>query len=130
MKQIIRLFLFIPLLVLLASFQKAGGLEDVLAAIRSGNAESLSKNFDNMMDLTLPGKSNSYSKSQAEVIMRDFFSTNTVKGFEVKHRGDNNNSSIYCIGDLITRNGAYRMTLYLKQKGDRQLLQEIKIETK
>jgi len=77
--------------------------------------------------LTTPDKSNSYSKSQAELVLRDFFSTNPVKSFEVVHKGENAGSQ-YCIGTLVTKSGSFRTTIFMKQKGDRLLLQELRFE--
>lgn len=109
------------------SFAVLVGIDDVIAAIKSGNATQISKYFDNTVDITLPEKSNTYSKSQAEVILRDFFSNNTVKGFQLLHKG-NNGGSEYCIGKLSTSNATYRTTIFMKQKGDKQFLQEIRFE--
>lgn len=100
-------------------------IEDVVAAMRSGNADQLSRYFDSRVDVSLPNKSDNYSKSQAEMILKDFFSSNGVKNFQVKHKGENNDGSQFCIGTLQTRNGDYRTKFYMKQKGDRQVLQEI-----
>jgi hypothetical protein len=103
------------------------GLDDVVAALKAGNASQIAKYFDNTVDITLPQKSNSYSKSQAEMILKDFFNNNPVRTFTVKHKGDNAGSE-YCIGQLVTKNGAYRTTVFMKQKGDKQFLQEIRFE--
>jgi hypothetical protein len=75
----------------------------------------------------MPDKSNSYSKSQAELVLKDFFATNSVKSFEVLHKGENGGSQ-YCIGKLATKAGVYRTTIYMKQKGDQQVLQELRFE--
>ena len=96
--------------------------------MRSGNAGELSRYLDNRVDICLPEKSDSYSKIQAEMIIRDFFSTNIVQNFLVKHKGSNGASG-FCVGVLETRNGNYRTTLFMKQKGDRQLLQELRFQS-
>ena len=102
-------------------------VDDVVTAIKNGSASQLSRFFDNTVDIALPDKANAYSKSQAEQVLRDFFINNSVKSFEVVHRGDNSGSQ-YCIGVLETKNGTFRTTIFLKQKGDRQLLQELRFE--
>lgn len=122
-----RTFTLLFLSATLFSFAVLVGIDDVIAAIKSGNATQVSKYFDNTVDITLPEKSNTYSKSQAEVILRDFFSNNSVKGFQILHKG-NNGGSEYCIGKLTTSNASYRTTIFMKQKGDKQFLQEIRFE--
>ena len=110
------------------SFRPAYTFDDITVAIRSGNANELSRYLDNRVDICLPEKSDSYSKIQAEMIIRDFFSTNIVQNFLVKHKGSNGASG-FCVGVLETRNGNYRTTLFMKQKGDRQLLQELRFQS-
>ena len=77
----------------------------------------------------MPDKSNSYSKSQAEMVVKDFFSTNNVTGFDIIHKGENAGSE-YCIGTLQTGSGTYRTTIFMKQKGGAQVLQELRFENR
>ncbi|RYG53525.1 MAG: DUF4783 domain-containing protein, partial [Chitinophagaceae bacterium] len=69
----------------------------------------------------------SYSKAQAETILKDFFAGNAVKGFKVKHKGENKDGSQFCIGILETRAREYRARFFLQQKGNTQVLQELVI---
>jgi glycosylphosphatidylinositol transamidase (GPIT) subunit GPI8 len=108
----------------LCSFQTTYSIEEVLSALRSGNATQLSKYFDSRVDVSLPNKSDNFSRNQAEMILKDFFANNSVKSFQVKHKGEMNGSQ-FCIGSLQTRNGNFRTKLYMKQKGDQQVVQEI-----
>lgn len=103
-------------------------IDEVVNALRSGNAAGIAKYFDNTVEITLPSKSSSYSKTQAEVILSDFFRNNPVRSFEVLHKGENAGSQ-YCIGTLITKNATYRTTIFMKQKGGVHTLQEIRFET-
>lgn len=111
-------------LLLLMSFRTFTSIEEVVSAVKSGNANELSRFFDDRIDISLPGKNDNYSRSQGEMILKDFFSNNDVKDFQIKHKGENNGSE-YCFGILQTRNGNFRTKLYMKQKGERQVLQEI-----
>ena len=105
-----------------------GGIDDVISAMKSGNASGVTKYFDNYVDITITDKSSNYSKSQGELIIKDFFAGNTVKSFEVKHKGDNDNGE-YCIGTLQTRNGNYRTTVYMRTKDGKQVIQEIRFQS-
>jgi hypothetical protein len=96
-------------------------------ALKTGNASQVSKYFDNTIDITLQDKSNSYSKSQAELIIKDFFIINGVISFEALHTGDNAGSQ-YLIGNLKTKKGVFRTTVYMKQKANRQVVQELRFE--
>ncbi len=112
------------LLLMLSSFVS---LNEIVSAIKSGNASQLSKHFDNTIEITLSDKRNTYSKSQAELVIKDFFKTNVVTGFEILHKDGKTNTK-FIIGNLETKNGDYRTTIYVKQKGNKQLLQELRFE--
>jgi len=118
-------FALLAITLILVSFKPSYSIDEVVSAIRTGNSAELSKYFDNRVDIALPDKSDTYSKAQAEMIVRDFFSNKGVTGFEVKHKGENGGAQ-FCVGVLKTRNAEYRTHLFMRQRGDRQLLQEIR----
>src|SRR5579871_933663 len=118
----------VALALLLISFKASFyNIDEVAGAIRTGNASQLSSFLDNRVDISLPDLSDTYSKSQAELIIRDFFSTNRVQNFQVKHKGENGGAQ-FCVGILKTANGDFRTTLFMKMKGDKQLLQELRFQ--
>lgn len=111
--------------VMMSSFAQPSTIDDVIGAIRSGDADELSKYFDDNVELTLPVKSDSYSKAQAQVILKDFFGNNSVKGFELKHKGDSPGGH-YCIGTLQTKSGSFRAHVFMKAKGSKEVVKEIR----
>ena len=119
------LFLSVFFVTVLAFAQ--GGIDDVISAMKSGNASGVTKYFDSYVDITMPDKSSNYSKSQGELIIKDFFTNSGVKNFDVKHKGNNDNGD-YCIGTLQTKNGSYRTTVYMRLKGNKQVIQDIRIQ--
>lgn len=124
-----QLFTFLFAAIALIAFKTAPqqGTDEVVAALKAGNATQVAAFFDNTVEIALPSKSSSYSKSQAEMVLKDFLGNNTVKGFQVMHKGDKGGSQ-FCIGTLSTKNGNYRTTIFMKQKGDKQVLQELRFE--
>lgn len=125
-KSMKKLLFFVAIVCSLNSFGQ-NPLAEITGSLKSGNASSTAKYFDNTVDINLPGKSNSYSKKQGELVLREFFSGNTVKDFSVIHKSESSTSQ-YFIGNLNTNNGVFRTTVYLKQKGDKQIIQEIRFE--
>src|SRR5579872_6476624 len=126
MKSVLGLAL-ITLTLVLVSFRPEYSIDDITGAMRSGNISKLSRYLDSRVDISLPEKSDTYSKSQAEMIIRDFFNTNVVRNFLIKNRGENGGSE-FCIGLLQTRNGDYRTTLFIKEKDGRLVLQELRFQ--
>ena len=112
-----------------SSFKVNTGIDEVVAAMRSGNSTLIAKYFDDLVDISMPDKSNTYSKTQAELVLKDFFTNNPVKKFEIIHKGENAGSQ-FCIGTLYTKNGSFRTTIFMKQKGGGQLLQELRFENR
>jgi Domain of unknown function (DUF4783) len=122
-----RIFTLLSLVILSASFSIAQSIDVVVAAIKGSNAAQVAKYFDNTVEMTLPGKSNSFSKAQAEVVLKDFLANNQVKDIVAIHKGENSGNQYY-IGTLVTKAGNFRTTIYMKQRGDAQVLQELKFE--
>lgn len=105
----------------------AYNLEAVATAFRSGNVNKLSPYLDVRVDISLPDKSDSYSKSQAEMVISDFFSVHGVRNFKIFQQGENA-GFLFCTGLLQTFSGNYRTTLFFKQKGSREFVQEIRFQ--
>lgn len=119
--------LFILLTLVITTSFSVSSQTTIINAIKSGNTAELSKYFDKIVEINLPEKSNSYSKKQAELVLRDFFNNNSVKDLTVIHNSETAGSQ-YFIGNLITANGKFRITVYLKQKDDKLLIQELRLE--
>jgi len=122
-----RSLLLLPVFLIAISTFSQGGIEDVISAMKSGNASGVTKYFDSYVDITIDDKGSNYSRSQGELILKDFFSNNGVRSFELKHKGNNDNGD-YCIGTLQTKNGNYRATVYMRLKGNKLVIQDIRIK--
>jgi ketosteroid isomerase-like protein len=115
-------------LIVLSSFTAQNTIDGVITALKNGNANDLSRYFDDNVELTLPDKSDTYSKAQAQLIVKDFFANNKVKTFDVKHKGDQNGGE-YCIGTLSTAQGSFRTTVFAKNKGGKQFVNEVRFQS-
>ena len=127
MKKFLLLF-SISLLVIASAFKPPSGLDDVINALRTGNAQELSRYVDDNIEISLPDKSDSYSRAQAVMVLKDFFANNGVTGFEMQFKGENGGSQ-FCVGKLSTRSGSYRTTVFMKTKDKKQLVKEIRFQS-
>jgi hypothetical protein len=116
------------LFLALTAFKPSSGLEDVISALRSGNATELSKHIDENIEISIPDKTDSYSRAQALMVLQDFFSTNEVNGFEVKHKGENGGNQ-FCIGILKTKKGNFRTTIFMKTRNGKSIVREIQFQS-
>jgi Domain of unknown function (DUF4783) len=113
--------------LILISYRSFDNMDVVVTAIRSGNVTQLSPFFDSRVDISLPDKSDTYSKTQAEMVIGDFFSTTGVENFKISQEGESG-GIFFCAGILQTHAGRYRTTLFFKHKGDKHFLQEIRFQ--
>jgi hypothetical protein len=104
-------------------------IEDIASAIRSGNPKNISKFFIENIDLKVIEQEDVYSKQQAEMILKDFFTKHAVKSYTVAHKSQPKAGSQYVIGTLETVNGKFRTYFLIKTVGTQTLIQQFRIET-
>jgi len=123
----------ISILFLLISFSQSYALDvfdEIAFAIRSGDAKQLSTYFGPTLDLTIINREDVYSKAQAEQVIKDFFSKNNPKSFNIIHKGSSPEGTQYAIGNLVTTTGkTFRTSFYFKNSGGKNILMELRIET-
>ena len=64
------------LFLVISAFKPTRGIDDVINALRSGNADEVAKYIEDDVEISLADKSDSYSKAQAVLILKDFFANN------------------------------------------------------
>lgn len=119
-------FLLILLIASLSVF--ADIYEDIASAIRMGNSKQLASFFNNTVDLTISNQEDIYSKAQAEVILRDFFTKNPPKSFNILHQGNSKEGAKYTIGTLATTQGNFRTYFFVKNIQGKFFIQELRFE--
>jgi hypothetical protein len=101
--------------------------EGIYAALRTGNANALSKYFNPKIELTINDKDDIYSREQAGLILKDFFSNHVPNSFNVLHKGGKEGSK-YAIGNLITSNNEFRVTILIKYTDNQPYIHQLRIE--
>ncbi|MGB4830989.1 MAG: DUF4783 domain-containing protein [Chitinophagales bacterium] len=124
-----RLFITMLIVPIMIFATKVGDLENIAAAISSGNSKELATYFDNTVEVKIANKEGAYSKSQAEAIIKDFFTKNPPTSFSFIHEGNSGgNNAHYAIGNLVTSKGTYRTYVYLKKINNKFVIQELKFD--
>ena len=117
-------------LLVSSSFWGFDVCDEISGAIRAGDSKQLASHFANTIDLTIMNREDTYSKIQAELIVRDFFSKNPPKSFSMVHKGTSKEGTLYGIGTLTTAKGAtFRTSFFAKQSGEKYFIQELRFET-
>ena len=70
-------------------------------ALKGGNSSELAKYFDSSVEVTIINTEAVYSKSQAEMVVKNFFSSNRPSAYKMVHNGDSGGAK-YQIGELST----------------------------
>ena len=119
--------LTLTLAAFLASAQ--ADVKDQMAnAIGTGNVNMLGEKLVPNVDLTVLATSDYYSKAQAMGILKKFFDDHEPKGLRIEHEGTSKMGDRYCIGQLNTANGVFRVTFFLKKTGDAVQVKQLRIE--
>lgn len=109
------------------AFSQGAGkiIDDVRETIKTGSAKELSKFLSQTVDITIDGKVGSYSKAQAEFVLRDFFKAHPPNEFNVLHQGSSKGGQPFAIGQYKSGADTYRVWMNIKSVDKSQLIQEI-----
>lgn len=97
-------------------------------AFQLGDAEALSKNFYQTIELEIFGEENFYSQTQAIQLMKSFFERNKPVKFTINHQGVKDLSA-FAIGKLQTKSNVLRVSLFLKTEDGKSYIHQLRIES-
>jgi len=122
----ILLWQLIPFTPTLA-IQTEGIPEKIILSVRAGNAGELARYFYSNIELVILEKEDVYSKTQAEHILRKFFTDHHPTSFEIIFEGGKETPR-YAIGSLTTSNGDFRVYFLIKDQDGSPLIHQLRIE--
>ncbi len=94
-------------------------------AIKAGSAKEAVKSFNQSLDINLEGEIKTYSKTQSEFVLRDFFKKHPPTDFTIVHTGASKGGLQYAIGNMKSNNETYNVLIRVKQSGNSYLVHEI-----
>ena len=94
--------------------QGPDNLAAVRLALRNGSSRELSQYFASTVEVGFDGDKQGYSATQAEFVMKNFFSKTAPASFEYLHTGASNEGIPYAIGRYSGKAGTYRVFIKLK----------------
>lgn len=116
-------------LFMLVSFANMNDVIDEIAScIKSANTKELSKYFSSTVSMTLLNDEGMYSRVQAEIILREFFTKNSPTHVKMAHRLDSNPSFRYVVLNLETAKETFRVSYKLTNNDNAFLVTEFRIE--
>ncbi|WP_026898659.1 DUF4783 domain-containing protein [Daejeonella oryzae] len=103
-------------------------VKEVTGYLKSSNTAELAKNFASTIELIILSEEDVYSKIQAEIILKDFFSKHQPISAKVIHLLDSNPNYRFAVVSLKTENGNFRISYSLKDTGGQYLITDMRIE--
>jgi hypothetical protein len=134
MKKAIKIIILsLAVLLMIQSQVKAlepqGLVENIAAAIKAGNSKELAKYFGPTVEIIIPGIDGAFSKAQAEVIMKDFFTRSAPVSFTINKKGNSAGGSQYMIGTYKSKTESLNVYILLKPVSNILMIQQIHFET-
>jgi len=128
---LIRSVLYIAIL-LICSFNSSAQSNLTIAhtGISKGDAEQIASVCAKSVELTFSHKAKTYSKDEAEIILKKFFTKNDPKSYRFSPmQKSRSNNTIYAMGRMTTNSANFRVYLFFIPKGKEYILKELRIET-
>jgi hypothetical protein len=121
-------FIFLLFAVPTVNGQDKDTGDEIARLIRNGNSRELARHFNASVQLTLPDDEGRFSRTQAELIIRNFFSKYPPKSYVINHQGSSSDGSRYYIGVYKSANTTFRSYYLLKQVSEKALIHQLRFE--
>ena len=103
--------------------------DELAEAFRTGDSHRIAGYFDAKVNLALSNQEDVYSKAQAELLIKDFFTKNPAKSFTLVHKGSSKEGSLFAVGTLTCTNSkSFRVSFVIKSVKGVNTIQELRFE--
>ncbi len=102
-------------------------IQSISIAFQKGDSPEIAKHCTQTIEMKLFEDENMFSKAQVEILLKDFFSKNRPISFKTNHQGAKGNTS-FAIGTLLTSQGGYRVSIFLKMDNGKMRVHQLRIE--
>ena len=99
--------------------------DEIGNALEAGSSKEMAKYLNQTLDLNIDGTEATYSKAQAEGILKSFFTDFPPNKFEINHKGASKSGLPYAIGQYDYEKGSFRVWIRLKKENDQNLIHEM-----
>lgn len=108
--------LFLSILFLpLYSLGQDKEVNNIRISIKTGNSHGLSSLLNKAVELKTDNQNGTFSDTQAEFILKNFFRTHPPTNFEYNHIGSSPGGSKYMIGTYTSNSKTFRVYIKLKK---------------
>ena len=104
-------------------------LESITKGLEQGDAAAIAAFFEGQVEISILDEEGVYDKAVAKQKLVSFFRQHEVLSFEQIHKGTSKGKNVlYCIGNMVTVDQSFRVYVFLEDKGEKQLVQELRID--
>lgn len=111
---LVGLFLFTHLLVGLAQEKNT----TIINAFQKGSSKALSTFLGKMVEIRFDNRKKDFSKSQAEIVLANFFKSNPVKSFKLQKENKIDAKNSFLIGTYTSINNQFSVLIKGKEQDD------------
>lgn len=105
------------------------GLQEIGKALGSGDAATLGAHFDSSVEISIMDEADMFSKEEAISAVGAFFKKFPPKSCNQVHQGSSKGKdSQYTIFSLNTNGQKFRVFMYMKSVGSKEVIQELSID--
>ena len=90
--------------------------------LEEGSSHKLINYLDDRVEISFNNDKRDFSKSQAQIVLREFFKNNPARGFQLQQEGKSSASLSYLIGTYQSAEGDYRLLIRGKRRGEKPFL--------
>jgi hypothetical protein len=105
-----------------------GTNESMVAAIKAGNSSDLAKYFNNTVEIQIPGNEGTFSKNQAEMIIKEFFAKNPPAAYSTNQTGSSKGGAQFMIGTYKSGKLVFHVYILIKPIEGKMLIQQLHFE--
>lgn len=102
--------------------------QQVANAITNSSAKDLAAFFAASVNLTIPGADGTYSRSQAEMLLKDFFIHHKTLTFKINHSGESREGARYSVGKITTSNKKFNVYFLMKDVNSQSQIIQFQVE--
>jgi hypothetical protein len=111
---LVGLFLFAHLFIGLAQEKNA----TIINAFQKGSSKALSTFLGRMVEIRFDNRKKDFSKSQAEIVLANFFKSNPVKSFKLQKENKIDAKNSFLIGTYTSINNQFSVLIKGKEQDD------------
>jgi len=123
-----KLLILLGMIVTTSVYEGPSDADNIVNALKQGNAGQLANYFDNFLDIKFPEKDElkNVGKTQATIAVKSFFEEAKISGFDLSSQRENE-GTMYLTGKLTGSSKTYSLTLLMKSRGDKLSIIKIRI---